>query len=362
MKLSLRNLFKTTVKDGVNDRNRVVGIDIGTSSIKVVELEQRDDYVALATYGELQLGPYVEQELGKAVEVTTKVKIQALIDVLREASVEAKHAVVAIPLSTGFVTIVPMSNVTDSTLDGRVKVEARKYVPVPLKEISLEWVELPPVSTVKNSDENTKTVLIVAVHNDSYAEMTTMLGAVELNSQPTEIELFCLQRITNDENDLSAVIDFGADATRLYIFHEGYARKIHRVATGSVAVTKALATMANVTFAEAEALKHNSADASHDELQRQAIAQTYDRALREIERALQFYEKTAGVTIATVQLTGGNTSSPIFQSTIAAKLGRQCTVMNGFEKVAYPAFMEDTLKEIAPSFSVAIGAALRQLM
>ena len=140
----------------------------------MVELEQRDDFVALTACGELQLGPYVEKELGKPV-LTVKDKIQALIDVLRESKAKANSSVVAIPLSEGFVSTVSITAGAAENLDARVKVEARKYVPVPLKEISLEWVELPPVK--QTVDEATHEVLIVAVHNDSYQDMTALIDS-----------------------------------------------------------------------------------------------------------------------------------------------------------------------------------------
>ena len=78
----------------------VVGIDIGSSSIKVVELEDRAGVITLLTYGEIQLGPYVEKSLGSAVQLNPKQEQAALVDVIRESAVKSGQAVFAMPLSS----------------------------------------------------------------------------------------------------------------------------------------------------------------------------------------------------------------------------------------------------------------------
>ncbi len=79
----LANLLKS-ISTAAPDKSRVVGIDIGSSSIKVVEVQNRDEVLTLTTYGELQLGPYAAGDIGQSIILDQKKEQQALVDILRE--------------------------------------------------------------------------------------------------------------------------------------------------------------------------------------------------------------------------------------------------------------------------------------
>ena len=108
--------------------NRVVGIDIGSSSIKVVEIQERDGALSLTTYGELQLGPYANQDIGQSVVLEAKQEQQALVDVIRESTVKADKAVFAMPLSSSFVTMIDFEADIKEDISSRVRVEATKIL------------------------------------------------------------------------------------------------------------------------------------------------------------------------------------------------------------------------------------------
>jgi len=87
MSFNFKRLFKPLKTNAIAGPKFVVGIDFGSSSVKVVELEQRDTLLALKTYGELQLAPYAEQPLGSCVQLPLQKRVEALVDVMREAKV-----------------------------------------------------------------------------------------------------------------------------------------------------------------------------------------------------------------------------------------------------------------------------------
>lgn len=349
-------LFKKITPVGVATPKHVVGIDFGASSVKVVELEQRENLLALKTYGELQLGPYGQGELGGVVQLPVSARIEALVDVMRESKVSGEAGVLALPLSQSFVTIIGVPARPDEDLGPRVKVEARKYVPVPLAEVSLDWTELPHLG-----EEAGREVLIAAVQNESYAEMAQLLGAVKLTSQPTEVEMFSVLRAIAKPDDTSvAVIDLGAQTSKIYIAHEGMVRKIHRVFAGGAQVTSRVAAEKGLSFEDAENRKRNYVSGEPDALViTQATQATFERGLQEFRRVLLQFETKTGLTIGRTVLTGGAAAFPDMVNIVSYHLDRPVVRANAFNKVAYPAFMEDTLAEIAPGFTVAIGAALR---
>lgn len=358
MAFGLKGLFRNIKQAQVTTPTRVVGIDFGTSSVKVVELEQRETLLALKTYGELQLGPYVDQPLGSTVTLPLQQRIEALVDVMREAKVSGESGVLALPLASSFVTVISLQAKADEDLGPRVKVEARKHVPVPLAEVSLDWTELPPLG---KAVENEREILIAAVQNESYADMNALLQAVKLDSQPTEVEMFSVLRAAAKADTPSmAIIDLGAQTSKLYVAHEGMVRKLHRVFAGGAQVTAQLAETLNMSFEDAENLKRNyQADGEHAADIQKAMSVTFERALLEFRRVLMQYETRIGKPLDTVLLTGGSAAFFDLPRIASYQLDRTVTVVNAFNKVAYPAFMEDTLTEIAPTFSVALGAALR---
>lgn len=357
MTLNFKSFFSAMSADSVAGPKFVVGIDFGTSSVKVVELEQRESLLALKTYGELQLAPYAGQPLGNAVLLPNEKRIEALVDVMREAKVTGTAGVLALPLASSFVTVIDIVAKPDEDLGPRVQVEARKFVPVPLTEVSLDWTELP----LLGESGTTREVLVAAVHNDSYRDMNSLLEAVKLASQPTEVEIFSVLRAVSKADVTSlAIIDLGAQTAKLYIAEHGLVRKIHRVFAGGAQATERLAEMRAISFEEAENLKRNYQSGVQEASDiHKVITVTFERALQEFKRVMANHESRTGLPLQKVLLTGGGAAFAEMQKIASYYLDRPVELVNPFNKVAYPAFLEDTLIEIAPTFSVALGAALR---
>lgn len=350
-------LFKSTAV--AESPRHVVGIDFGSSSVKVVEIEQRDTMLALKTYGELQLGPYTGQELGSVTNPSVTQRIEALVDVMRESKVTGESAVLAMPLSNSFLTIVTIKATEDEDIAPRIPVEARKFIPVPMTEISLDWSELP---AFPNTPENVREVLLAAVQNVANKEMHELLDAVEMASQPTEIEVFStIRACVQSTKETTAVIDLGAQTSKLYITHDGTLRKMHRVFAGGAQATAHLAKQLDVSHEEAENCKRNySSDGPYATEIKKVIANAFERSFQEFRRVLAEYEERTGMTIDRIVLSGGSSAFPEMQSYARYMLDRETTCSNAFAKIAYPAFLEDVLQRIDPTFVVALGAALRE--
>lgn len=361
MAFSLKKIFGSNPLIKEKSDRSIVGIDVGSSSIKVVELVPRDDYVMLKSYGELQLGPYADKPLGSIVDLDKEQQIAALVDVIRESDVVAKEGVLALPLAMSFVTIVPVAvSESEEKLEARMQVEARKYIPVPLSEVILDWTALPVYSNgdIKEETDKKQDVLIVAVQKDSFQEINDTMEALQLQSRPTEIELFCAQRALGDAKHTQVIIDIGAQILKVYLFDGGLIRKVHRVYCGGAEVTRRYAEEKGMEFDDAEEFKRSS-EAADDEALRSITEQVYQRAFIEITKVLRNFEQLSGTKVDLVTVTGGEALSIHVRAQLSEMIGRKVVVGNCFDKVAYPAFMEDVLTEIAPSFSVALGAALR---
>ncbi len=360
MDFSLSNLLTTLKKQAGATDSKVVGIDLGSSSIKVVELENTDRAITLKTYGELQLGPYGETDLGSTVQLSEEKRIEALVDVLREANVKAKAGVLAMPLSSSFVVTIPLTIGQDEDIENKIPIEARKYIPVPLSDVILDWTELPVHG---NTESSVHEVLLAAIQTDELATLNSIMRAVSMSSQPSEIEVFSAVRaIQKPGVATTVIIDMGAQVTKLYIANDGVLERIHRVSVGGTSITNKLAQLLQVSFQEAENMKRSK------ELQPEVkqeldkvTSSTLSGALQEFKRIIDQYESRTSLQISTVVLVGGVAQMSGVASVAREVLGRDVQIGNAFDKVAYPAFMEDTLKEIGPNFAVSLGAALRAL-
>src|ERR1035437_9981491 len=173
MAFSISNLYKILFPP---KNQSVLGVDIGASSIKVVQLTRKHDRAILETYGEIALAPYDGKEIGKAMNLPSEKVAEALTDLCRESSVTAKQAAVAIPFVSSLVSLIEMPTSDPKQLAQMIPIEARKYIPVPISEVLLDWSIVPkegklyPTTDEQKTDSLTnkieKTAIMVAViHN-----------------------------------------------------------------------------------------------------------------------------------------------------------------------------------------------------
>jgi len=358
----ISSIFSTNKSDSKTAGNSVVGIDIGSSSIKVVELQEKQGVITLSTYGEVQLGPYLNKSIGESVILDSTKEQAALVDVIRESAVKARNAVFATPLSASFVTNVTIEADADADLASMVRVEARKVIPASLSEVTLDWAEVEITKEEQATTEtNYRNVLIAAIQNSALERFNVLMQFAGFKQPPTEIECFSVIRgmFNSEENDM-AVLDIGATAAKLYIVRKGLLMRMYRIRAGGAIATKQISEVLGVSFEEAESIKitADKSAANYADMKR-AHNSSYDRAFREFNQVLREYESKTGIKLSTIYLTGGGSLFPGTDSYLKEFLNREITIANPFAKVAYPAFMEDTMREISPSFAVALGAAMR---
>lgn len=353
------SVSKVTAIRDASVSGRVVGIDIGSSAIKIVELQNRDGVVTLTTYGELELGPYSDESpVGQSVILPANVERQALVDILRESASKARKAVFAMPLTSSFVTVMSMQAAATEDISPRVRVEARKYIPIPIAEVTLDWAE---VDTTQGDGEVTRDVLLAAIQNDALARFNGLMDTIELPNTPIEIECFSAIRALyeNDETD-TAIIDVGATSTKLYIVRNGLLQRMYRVRAGGALFSQRLAQEAQCTFEEAEIKKRNIVVTDEQFMQIQKLHHaSYDRVLKEFKQVIDEYERKLNVQVGSIYFIGGGSLFPGFDNYVSTALSRKVVTALPFNKVAYPAFMEDTMNTVGSVFAVALGAALR---
>lgn len=357
------SLLQKLFSSSSDPSGQVLGIDIGSSALKVVELKQADGVVSLSTYGELQLAPYMGKEIGEAVNLSPKQEQQALVDIIRESAVEAKRAVFAMPLSASFVTNVSVPRSTETELSALVRIEARKVIPASLSEVTLDWAEVGSTDEKLKQDgvEVPREILIAAIQNSALERFRVLMQFANLQEPPSEIECFsALRGLRESEGETVAIVDIGATSAKLYIMRDGLLVRMYRIRAGGQLVTKQIAEALSIEFAKAEDIKCSlSRSDTQYETVRKLHDSVYSRPLREFSQVIADYERKNDGLVTAVFLTGGATLFTGFDQLVKEALSRETIMANPFAKVSTPAFMEDVLQQIGPSFTVALGAALR---
>lgn len=352
---SLTSLLKSDSAPA-SPRLGVLGVDIGTSTIKVVQLKDVKGVPTLETYGELQLGPYEGVDLGMSTHLPASKGVQALKDIVKEAGITSKEAHFTIPYNSCFITPVSVATVDPEQIGAMIPVEARKIIPISLTKVTLNWFPL-----FAHVEENRTDVLVSAISNDVLNQYSTVVTGAGLKPASHEIEVFSTMRsVLSPQDEVVAVIDFGASSTRMSIVKRGIVTKTHSILLSGTEVTKALSTALSIGFEEAEIMKRELGIVKKDdEKVRKILIQSLERGIRELHTVVRRYETDDKSTISKVCITGGGAQLQGLQSYIHDIFSKPVVQADPFSKVAYPTFLESTLKESGPTFSVALGIALR---
>jgi len=349
----------------------VLGVDIGSSSLKVVQLRKDHGQAILETYGELALGPYGGAEVGQATNLSAEQITETLRDLLRESKVTTKNCGVSIPYARSLLILVSLPYRKDPKEQQTViELEARKYIPVPINEVQLDWFILPksePEQLGGSTDSqapaehgHTVEVLLVAVHNDELQLLQNIVANVGLTSTFYEIEIFStIRAVVGEPVRPVMVIDIGAASTKMYIIEHGIVALSHALSTGSQDITRAISVASNVPISEAEALKKQKGLASDGPVE--SSEAVFSRIFSEAHRVLVQFETAHKKPIVSIILTGGGGVTKQLSEYAKKIFSIEVHVADPFMKTQAPAFMRPILDEIGPEFAVAVGLALRKL-
>ena len=376
MAFSLKNIFKGI---GKSSEGSVLGIDIGASSAKVVQLRTSRGAAILETYGEIALGPYGGQAIGKAVKLTPEKIAEALKDVMREANVTAREGGLSIPFSSSLVSVIDIPRIQPEQLKRMIPIEARKYIPIPLSDVTLDWFVIPreegEASAFDRVEAQTpmqakgEEVLLVAIHNQTLKDYQVVATIASLHINFYEIEIFSAVRSSLTHGVAPVVVvDLGASTTKIYVVERGIVRSSHLLSVGGQHMTENLARSLGWEFEKAERVKRerglidsNAYSPDENDKIKVALLSTLTRVFSEVNRVLLSYGQRYNKNVSRVVLAGGGASLPGLKEAAHSNLSAEVEIADPFSHTEAPAFLEAVLREIGPGFAVAVGVALRKL-
>ncbi|MFA6158776.1 MAG: pilus assembly protein PilM [Candidatus Paceibacterota bacterium] len=356
----------------------VIGLDIGSSSVKVVQMRKKNGKAVLETYGELALGPYAGVEIGRATNLPNEKLIEAIRDLIKESNVTTMSCGISIAASSSLLSFIRMPEMDTKQLATMVPIEARKYIPVPITEVALDWSVVPkeessfsdfeksPAQAAGQQASQSKGVdiMLVVIHNDVLSRLGQISAALGLNASFYEIEIFSSMRSVVDQNVGSQLVfDMGARSTKLYIIERGVLRSNHSVNRGSQEITLSLSQSLGKSVGDAEHIKRTiglSSDLDNKNIN-EIITLNLDYIFTETNRVIANYQQKYGKSVSKVILTGGGSLLKGLLEVARVKFQTEVVLGDPFSKTEAPAFLEPVLRSAGPEFAVAIGIALRKL-
>ncbi|MFA6257284.1 MAG: type IV pilus assembly protein PilM [Candidatus Paceibacterota bacterium] len=354
--------------------NSAIGVDVGTSAIKIVEIKRKGGKAVLETYGAIALGPYADMEAGRVTNLPIEKTVEALKEVLKQSDARGSDLALAVPIQSSLIfTIELPANIGADEIEAIVPTEARKYIPVPITEVSLDYFILPKkeasfeelntdsATTVAESKIN---ILVVATQNDAVAKARSVVSACGMSASFFEIEIFSSIR-ANFEHELSPVLlmDFGASRTKLSLVEFGMVKSYHTIDRGGADITNSISKSLSIPFQDAEKMKKDFGlfGSPYEKSLADIVKVHIDYIFSETNSVLLGYEKKYGRTVSKIIFTGGGALLKGLQETAADNFRAEMEMGHPFSKVGAPQFLDKVLATMGPEFAVALGLALRKL-
>jgi type IV pilus assembly protein PilM len=342
---------------------QALGLDIGTSAIKVVQLRREKNQIVLDTYGEISMGPYSGMKVGQAVRLGEEKTIEAIKDLFKEAKVTARDTVVAIDPAAAYVSLVKVPKVADDELRTMMPLEARKYIPIPLTEVQMDWWHIPP--TVKlGDDSHTLSVVLAAVNNTTLTMYDRITKKLELTNVEYEIHGYSLIRSSPPHtHKMILYVDIGAQSTTVSLVFQNIVLDMHVISKGSQDSTVQLSKALSVPIDTAEETKR--AFGYHGDNANPYVKDIMELSsyplFGEVARLSLMYERKYNQTIEGVIVTGGGARVPGVMSSYSKTIHTAGRIVTPFEQVKVPEFLAEMIERVGPSYAIALGCALKKL-
>jgi len=349
----------------------VVGIDIGSSAIKIVELEERHGKPTLSKYGTLAVGPYAKTHVGTPVKLSPIKLEEAIRTAFKAIGIQAKRGALAIPLKLSLIVTIDFPLSVADKLDQVVPIEARKYIPLPLNEVNIAWtIASAPESKSMNAPKETKEeekikILVAAIQNTTILDYQNIATNLGLQPVTLEIETFSAMRsISRPQKEIYALLDVGAEDSKIVVHNHGSITSSHTINKGSYAITQALSSSLGVSFKEAEHIKRKYGligEYNGKNLQ-DIIRPELEYIFSEARRVIDSFKEQFNKTIESVVLIGGGSTLQGISPFATELCGKTIVLGDAFGTVELPTpALRDVLKESGPEYAVALGLAMRIL-
>jgi type IV pilus assembly protein PilM len=333
-----------------------IGLDIGSSYLKIVQLKDTKGNYELELFDILPLPPELIVD-GSIIDSLRLV--DSLKDLLQRSKPKTKDAVISIAgHSSVIIKRVTLPEMSEEELSESIKFEAEQYIPFDIDEVNLDFQILGPKEEPGNMD-----VILVAVKKDIINEYISVVKEAGFNPLIVDVNPFALENIYEINYQIEpdrnvAIVNIGASTINMNVLKGGISVFTRDSAVGSNLHTEALQRDFNLTYEAAERLKQGETIENVSPEDALAVIEgVSEEIIGEVSRSFEYFPED----ISEVILSGGCAFVRDFPKLLAEKVGIEVKVIEPFKNIRVPKRFDVTyIEEMGPIAAVAAGLALRR--
>ncbi|MBI5967084.1 MAG: type IV pilus assembly protein PilM [Deltaproteobacteria bacterium] len=346
---------------GLFAKKDLIGLDIGSSSIKAVELDWGKKTPRLKHFGMIPLPPEAIVDGAFMDSASIVESIRSLIEGLR---IKTKKVAVSISGHSVYIKSINVPTMSETQLEESIKWEAEQQIPFDIEDVSLDFQILDEQMSPEQMP-----VLLVAAKKDMINDYTAVIEEAGLQPTIVDVDVFAIENAYNlsfesPEDEVVALVNIGASVMNINILKGGTSAFTRDIAIGGRQITEEIQKRLKLTYEEAESLKIRERDAGTQSAEVERIIRgTAEQLASEVRRSLEFFAaSSSGVEIKKIFLSGGCAKIQILPGLIEERISIPVEVFNPFTKIDYnpDIFDPEYIKQVAPLAAVGVGLALRR--
>jgi len=357
----------------IQKKNQVVGIDIGSHSIKITEIEDSNKGMILKNFGMIGLPQNAIMEGSiKEMEIVSA----ALKNLLKNLGIKNKNVATSISGYSVIVKKITIPEKGEEDLEASIQSEAEQYIPFDISDVNLDFQILSSEEEKSETEEEGERkeelmdVLLVAAKKDIVEEYMSLFHLTELNPVVLDIDAFALQNAfeisDHEQSGCHALVHIGAQQLTINVVKDGNSIFTRDSSYGGTQITSGIQNRLNISYEEAESIKLGGKPIEKEQrpIFEDMFSSTVTNWAQEIKRALDFVGTTfADVRVENILVSGGSSLIPGFTKYLGMETGLEIEVMNPFANLEIKEKLFDTayLNYAAPMAVISIGLALRSI-
>jgi len=363
MLTSFKKLVETDIVSMLTPRRQLVGLDIGSSAIKVVHLKERKGRYFLQKFGVKPLEPEVIVD-GTVMDEGRVVS--AIRELFEEANVKTKHVAISISGHAVIVKKISLPPMPDEELEGQVKLAAEQYIPFDINEVNIDFHVLSPDAS--EDQQGDMSVILVAAKKDKINELTELVKAAGLVPMVMDVDAFAVENMhainyPMAQEETTALVNLGASVMNVNIIRAGSSLFTRDIPLGGNRYTEAIQREIGLSFEEAEESKKKDRAGDSGGVSLTGVMDSVNAEVAsEIARTVDYFKtSTANAELSRVLVCGGVARARGLIQQLGDRMQLPVEMADPFAEIDITGcdIDPDLLADLAPSAAVGIGLALR---